>query len=121
MVYLVPAMSWNSSAMPWLRSALAAAFLTGCSGGKTIDRDEAQADIRLTRSFAAETGIFLDFLLRGQATVHFAAEHARLLEKEIERLLKDLEGSAPDPNAESSVRECRRELSALVHEVSRIH
>lgn len=100
--------------------ALAAASWVGCSRTKTISRDEAQSEIRSLRSFAAEAEMFLDFVIRGQATRAFAVEHATYLTDDIKRSVKELEDAVAAPGVEGSLQRVRNELGLLVGEISTI-
>jgi hypothetical protein len=52
--------------------ALAALLMAACSRQKSISRDQAQSDIRSSLSFAAESEIFIDFVLKGHALASIA-------------------------------------------------
>ncbi|HVX67613.1 MAG TPA: hypothetical protein VHA11_13460 [Bryobacteraceae bacterium] len=100
--------------------ALAAAASPGCSRGKRIDRDRAQSEIRSARSFAAESEIFLDFILQGHATRHYAEAHAGYLRDAVEQSAKELDTAAAEPDAADSLRECRIRLREIARELSGI-
>jgi uncharacterized membrane protein YccC len=100
--------------------ALAAVFVAGCSRNKSISRDQARSEIRSARSFAAELQMFINFVLEGRGTRHYAEEHTAYLEDAIEQLTKELEHAAPEPDAKDSIRECQTGLSTLARELSAI-
>ena len=110
----------NRSAIPFHVLALAAAFSASCSRTKSIDRDQIRSEIRLARSFAAESEMFIDFVLEGRATRPYAEEHAAYLEDAVEQSAKEIEGRATDSVAEDSVRECRAQLAMIARELSGI-
>jgi hypothetical protein len=87
----------------------ATAFSAGCSHQSSNDRDKARSEIRLARSFAAESATFVEFVLHGQATQLYAEEHARLLKKAVEQAA-----------AEDSVDTCRTQLDLLSRALSTV-
>jgi hypothetical protein len=113
-------MHGNRPATPLIVFALVAASLAGCSRKKSIGRDEVKSEIRSARSFAAESEIFIDFVLRGHATRHYAEEHSAYLKDAVEQSTKEFREGAPEPDVENSVRECEIKLSMLAGEISRI-
>jgi hypothetical protein len=98
--------------------ALAAMLATGCSREKSISRDEAQSEIRSAQSLAAESELFINFVIQGHSRQHYAEEHADYLEKLAADSAKDLAGATAEPDAEEYVRTCRAGLDALRHELS---
>src|SRR6266536_2872559 len=97
-------------AIPFIVLALAVAALAGCSRKKSIDRDQVRSEIRSARSFAAESEMFIDFVLQGHATRRYAEEHSAYLEDAVEQSAKELAQAAPESDAEDSVRACRTQL-----------
>jgi hypothetical protein len=106
--------------MPLIVFALVAVSLVGCSRKKSIGRDEVRSEIRSARSFAAESEIFIDFVLRRHATRHYAEEHSAYLEDAVEQSAKEFREGVPEPDVANSVRECQTKLSLLAGEISRI-
>ena len=104
----------------FLALAITAALPVGCSGRKSISRDEVQSEIRSLRSFAAEAEMFLDFVLRGQSTRRYAVERALYLEDEIRRSEQDVEQAVAAPGAEDSLQKVRNGLGRLIGEISNI-
>ena len=99
---------------------LALASLTGCSHRKSIGRDQVQSELRSARSFAAESEIFIDFVLQGHATRRYADGHSAYLEDAIEESAKELDQAVPESDAKDSARECQTQLHMLAREVSGI-
>ena len=91
-----------------------AALLAGCSGKTPAGRDQVESEIRSARSFAAESELFLDFILEGRATRPYAVEHAAYLEEAIRQSADELR-----PGAADVLRECQMELALLRQERSR--
>jgi hypothetical protein len=111
----------SRSAIPLIVLALAGVFsLIGCSRKRSIGREEARSEIRQARSFAAESEMFLDFVLQGDATHRYAEGHSVYLEEAVEQLAKELGQATPETDVENSVRECQTKLSTLAGELSRI-
>src|SRR4051812_5205981 len=108
----------NSSAILLIVLALAAVSSPGCSRKKSIGRDEARSEIRSARSFAAESEMFVDFVLQGHSTRRYAEGHSAFLEEAVERLAKKLGQATPETDVENSVRDCQTKLSALAGELS---
>jgi type IV pilus biogenesis protein CpaD/CtpE len=94
--------------------------LAGCSSKDSMGREEVRSEIRSAESFAAESEMFIDFVLEGHATRGFAEGHAGYLEDEIQQLAKELENAAPEPDAARSAGECRTQLDRLTGELSGI-
>jgi hypothetical protein len=110
----------NSSAILLTVLALAGISLPGCSRKKSIGRDEIRSEIRSARSFAAESELFIDFVLQGHSTRRYAEGHSVYLEQAVEQSAKELGQTAPAADVENSVRECRSNLGMLARELSRI-
>jgi hypothetical protein len=110
----------NRPAILLIVLALAGVSLPGCSRKKSIGRDEARSEIWSARSFAAESEMFIDFVLQGHSTHCYAEGHSVYLEQEVEQLAKELGQATPEASVESSVRECRSNLAMLARELSRI-
>ena len=100
--------------------ALAAVVLAGCSGDKSINRDQAESEIRSAHSFAAESELFLEFVLQGQAPQHYAEDHTAYLEEAVEKSAKELKEDVPQPEVKHSVRDCQIGLDTLARELSGI-
>jgi len=113
-------MSRKRSSVALAVLALAAVFLAGCSRDKSIDRDKARSEIRSAHSFAAESELFLELVLHGQAPQHYAEEHTGYLQKAVEKSAKELEQARPEPDAKDFVRECQMGLGSLDNELSGI-
>src|SRR3954469_15819373 len=97
---------------------LAAAALAGCS--HRISRDQARSEIRQTVSLAAESEMFIDFVLQGHATRSYAEQHAAYLEQAVEQSAKELEQAQPEPGSEDALRECRTQLRLLGRQLAAI-
>ena|SRR5215471_12491161 len=108
------------SAVRFLVLVLAAASWASCSHRKTMGREDVQSEMRSLRSFAAETEMFLDFVLRGQATRVYAEEHAAYLTDEIKRSVKELEHAVAAPGVEGTLQKVRNGLGLLAGEISSI-
>jgi hypothetical protein len=98
----------------------ALASFTGCSHRKSIDRDDVRSELRSARSFAAESEIFIDFVLQGHAIRRYAAGHSAYLEDAIEESAKELDQGVPQSDAKDSARECQTQLRMLARELSGI-
>jgi hypothetical protein len=101
--------------------AMAAVSLTNCSRQKRIGRDELRSDIRSARSQAAESEMFLDFVLQGRSTRSYAAEHSAYLEDEVERSLRELGQAVPEPGVEDAFRRLQNNLRMLAGQLSTVH
>lgn len=110
----------NGSAILVIVLALAGVSLAGCSRKKSIGRDEVRSEILSARSFAAESEMFVDFVLQGRSTHRYAEGHSAFLEQAVEQSAEELGHAVPDANAANSVRECRSNLGMLARELSRI-
>jgi hypothetical protein len=110
----------NNSAILLILLALAGVSLPGCSRKKSIGRDEARSEIRSARSFAAESEMFIDFVLQRHSTRRYAEGHSAYLEQAVKQSAKELVETAPETGVENSVRECRSNLGMLARELSRI-
>ena len=110
----------NSLATLLFVLALAGVSLAGCSRKKPIDRDEAQSKIRSARSFAAESDMFVDFVLQEHSTRRYREGHSAYLEQAVEQSSREFGQTAPEADVENSVRECRSNLGMLARELSRI-
>ena len=108
----------NKSLISCVCLTIATIAVGACSGGKPINREEAQSDIRSAASYAAESETFIDFVLQGRATDPYAVGHAASLYDQTQRLSKELENSTTEPEAAESVRECRKQLDAILSELS---
>jgi hypothetical protein len=85
-----------------------------------IGRDELRSEIRLAGSFAAESEMFIDFVLQGQATRRYAEAQATYLEDEVEQSAHELERASPESGTEDAFRECRTQLRMLASELSNV-
>jgi hypothetical protein len=110
---------WNKFAVPLLVLPLAA-ISAGCSRGKSIDRDQVRSEIRSARSFAAESEMFIDFVLEGRATRVYAEGHAAYVRDEVEQSAKDLDSAVAEPDVADYVRACRMQLNELIGGLSEI-
>ena len=108
----------NRLPIPSLTAALAVLLSGGCAHRKSIGYDEARSDLRAVHSLAAESELFIDFVLQGHATRRYAEEQTNYLKGEVARSLNKLNSEVPETAAEPSVRECQARLNELSHEIS---
>lgn len=97
--------------------ALTSGCMVACSGDTWISREQARSELRSAHSFAAESELFIGFVLQGHATFHYASEHATYLKDAIERSRKELEHAIPESDANDVLRESQAKLSMLSHEL----
>ncbi len=98
--------------------ALAAMLSAGCSHAKARGRDEIRSEIRSALSTAAESEMFIDFVLQGRATRCYAEGHAAYLQKEMRQSAKEFENAVAEPDAKQAFDDCRTQLNAIVVELS---
>src|SRR4051812_12477065 len=103
----------NKQAIGLALLALSVASLAGCSHQKSIGRDELKSDIRTARSFAAESEIFIEFVIQGRSTHRYAEEHSAYLEDEVQQLAKELGQATPEPGIQIPFRECHANVNML--------
>jgi hypothetical protein len=100
--------------------ALAAALLSGCSRSAPIGSDRLRSEIRAARSYAAESDLLLDLVLRQTLTPRFAAEHAAYLAAAVLEAADALPQAAAEPDGERALRLCRAQLRLLARELYRV-
>lgn len=89
---------------------LSAAALSGCSGKKTITRDDARAELKQAASLTAESQLFIDYMRAERSTRPYIERHLEYLSKAVQQQTRTLEEARPEPDAATAVDEC---LSAL--------
>ena len=76
---------------------LVAVFLAACACQKRLGKEELTSEIRAGRSVAAESELFVDFVIQGHSMHHYAREHSAYLEDLVQQAAKELEEAAPEP------------------------
>ncbi len=110
----------HSRGLCLIACVLAAPLFVGCSQRKAITPDQLRSAIRQARSLAAESELFVDFVLQGSATQTYAEGHAAYLEEQIQDSAAQLTGDAAEPDTRKSLRICRAALLRLARELSRV-
>jgi len=89
--------------------------LTGCSR-HTLDSRDLSSSLRATSSLAAEAGVFIEYLGRGQSTAAFARSHAEYLAQELDDERQDLDGASVAPPLRPALELCHRQQEQLDRE-----
>jgi len=92
-----------------------------CTHQKRFGKKELTSSIRAGRSVAAESEIFVDFVIQGHSTHHYAEQHSAYLEDLAQQSAKEFEEAAPEREIETSFRECQAKLNLLAAQILRVH
>ena len=94
--------------------------LASCGQSKLTDIESLRSQFRSAMSLASEADLFVNFVRNGQATVNYAAGHAKQLAELIQQSESELKQMAEAPAAPAAVRTCNDSLESLRREVLEI-
>jgi hypothetical protein len=101
-----------------LTGLLAAAFvLSSCSRQKNATRDDLRSDLTAATSLATETQSFLDYVLQGRCTRHYAEGHLSYLADEAKHETEELARAVPEPGLEAQFEQTREQITILHEEL----
>jgi len=69
---------------------------------------------------AAESELFIDFVVGGRSTHRYAEEHSAYLEDAVQQSAKELGKAAPETGIETPFRDCQTKLITLAGQLSRV-